>query len=151
MRKSEALLHLQQVTCQAPTPNHTMLMATSRQHRYRQSPPVPAGHREIGSNRQGEATTSITQCERGGSERFCQAYRHSRSIHRQVVSNCLPGQLEGVAETIWVPLFQDSANSEESTRNVAAACLGKLTTTNPSRYLPQLQVACDFFMILSSL
>ena len=38
-----------------------------------------------------------------------------------------------------MPLFEDSANSEEDTRNVAAACLGKLTTTNPSRYLPQLQ------------
>lgn len=58
---------------------------------------------------------------------------------KEVVSNCPSGQLEGVAETIWVPLFHNSANSEESTRNVAAACLGKLTTTNPSRYLPQLQ------------
>lgn len=58
---------------------------------------------------------------------------------KEVVSNCPSGQLESVAETIWVPLFQDSASSEESTRNVAAACLGKLTTTNPSRYLPQLQ------------
>ncbi len=59
---------------------------------------------------------------------------------KEVVSNCPSGQLEAVAETIWVPLFQDSANSEEATRNIAAACLGKLTTTNPSRYLPQLQV-----------
>lgn len=59
---------------------------------------------------------------------------------KEVVSNCPVGQLEGVAETIWVPLFKESANSEESTRNIAAACLGKLTTTNPSRYLPQLQV-----------
>ncbi|KAI5120871.1 hypothetical protein M0805_008243 [Coniferiporia weirii] len=58
---------------------------------------------------------------------------------KEVASNCPSGQLESVAETIWVPLFQDSANSEEVTRNVAAACLGKLTTTNPSRYLPQLQ------------
>ncbi|KAL5534786.1 hypothetical protein ACEPAG_1250 [Sanghuangporus baumii] len=58
---------------------------------------------------------------------------------KEVVSHCPNGLLESVAETIWVPLFQDSANSEESTRNVAAACLGKLTTTNPSRYLPQLQ------------
>lgn len=60
---------------------------------------------------------------------------------KEVVSNCPELKLESVAETIWVPLFQDSANSEESTRNVAAACLGKLTTTNPSRYLPQLHVS----------
>ena len=60
---------------------------------------------------------------------------------KEVVSNCPPQHLENVAETIWVPLFQNSANSEESTRNVAAACLGKLTTTNASRYLPQLQVS----------
>ena len=63
------------------------------------------------------------------------------SLHaiKEVVSNCHSSQLEGVAETIWVPLFKDSASSEESTRNIAAACLGKLATTNPSRYLPQLQ------------
>lgn len=61
----------------------------------------------------------------------------------KVVSNSLSGQLEGVAEIIWVPLFEDSASAEESTRNVAAACLGRLTTTNPSRYLPQLQVNHD--------
>jgi cullin-associated NEDD8-dissociated protein 1 len=48
--------------------------------------------------------------------------------------------LEGVADLLWVPLFENSDNSEETTRNVAAACLGKLTTTHPSRYLPQLHV-----------
>jgi hypothetical protein len=41
---------------------------------------------------------------------------------------------------LWVPLFENSDNSEETTRNVAAACLGKLATTHPSRYLPQLHV-----------
>lgn len=41
---------------------------------------------------------------------------------------------------LWVPLFQNSEESEEITRNVAAACLGKLATTAPSRYLPQLHV-----------
>ena len=58
----------------------------------------------------------------------------------KVVSNCPLAHLESVAEAIWVPLFQNSANTDESTRNVGAACLGKLATTNPSRYLPQLQV-----------
>lgn len=59
----------------------------------------------------------------------------------QVVTNCSHGQLEGVADLLWVPLFENSDNSEETTRNVAAACLGKLTTTHPSRYLPQLHVS----------
>jgi len=54
------------------------------------------------------------------------------------VTHCSQGQLEGVADMIWVPLFENSENSEETTRNVAAACLGKLATTHPSRYLPQL-------------
>ena len=40
---------------------------------------------------------------------------------------------------LWTPLFENSENQEETTRNVAAACLGKLTTTHPARYLPQLQ------------
>jgi cullin-associated NEDD8-dissociated protein 1 len=49
--------------------------------------------------------------------------------------------LEGFAEILWGPLFENSENSEEITRNVAAACLGKLSTTNPSKYLPQLHVS----------
>ncbi|KAG6819791.1 hypothetical protein H0H93_008643 [Arthromyces matolae] len=62
------------------------------------------------------------------------------SLHalKEVVTHCDQGQLEGVAEQLWVPLFENSETSEESTRNVAAACLGKLATTHPSRYLPQL-------------
>ncbi|KAG6854209.1 hypothetical protein C0991_009522 [Blastosporella zonata] len=62
------------------------------------------------------------------------------SLHalKEVVTHCSQGQLEGVAEMLWVPLFENSETSEETTRNVAAACLGKLATTQPSRYLPQL-------------
>jgi len=62
------------------------------------------------------------------------------SLHalKEVVTHCSHAQLEGVADMLWVPLFENSENSEETTRNVAAACLGKLATTHPSRYLPQL-------------
>ncbi|TFY60061.1 hypothetical protein EVJ58_g5390 [Rhodofomes roseus] len=62
------------------------------------------------------------------------------SLHalKEVVTHCSHGQLETVADLLWVPLFENSDNSEETTRNVAAACLGKLTTTHPSLYLPQL-------------
>jgi len=56
-----------------------------------------------------------------------------------VVTHGSHGQLEPVADQLWIPLFRSStSDAEESTRNVAAACLGKLTTTQPSRYLPQL-------------
>ncbi|KAG8930309.1 hypothetical protein FRC03_000633 [Tulasnella sp. 419] len=67
------------------------------------------------------------------------------SLHalKEVVTHSSHAQLETVAEMLWVPLFENSDNSEETTRNVAAACLGKLTTTNPSQYLPQLQVRLD--------
>ncbi|KZT68798.1 TIP120-domain-containing protein [Daedalea quercina L-15889] len=62
------------------------------------------------------------------------------SLHalKEVVTHCSHGQLETVADLLWVPLFENSDNSEETTRNVAAACLGKLTTTHASLYLPQL-------------
>lgn len=62
--------------------------------------------------------------------------------------------MEGSAEILWAPLFDNSENSEEITRNVAAACLGKLSATNPSKYLPQLHVsgtALDVVIILIGL
>ncbi|KAH9850563.1 ARM repeat-containing protein [Lenzites betulinus] len=63
------------------------------------------------------------------------------SLHalKEIVTHCSHGQLETVADMLWTPLFENSENQEETTRNVAAACLGKLTTTHPARYLPQLQ------------
>ncbi|KAF8329094.1 TIP120-domain-containing protein [Cantharellus anzutake] len=67
--------------------------------------------------------------------------RRLLSLHslKEIVTHCSNSQLEGVADAVWSPVFENPENSEEGTRNVAAACLGKLTTTNPSRYLPQLQ------------
>ena len=50
---------------------------------------------------------------------------------------------------LWVPLFENSENSEETTRNVAAACLGKLATTHPSKYLPQLHVRFEIVYLIS--
>ncbi|KAG2134947.1 armadillo-type protein [Suillus cothurnatus] len=57
---------------------------------------------------------------------------------KEVVTHCSHGQLEGVAEQLWAPLFQYLEDAEDSTRNVTADCLGKLTTTHPTRYIPQL-------------
>ncbi|KAF5385600.1 hypothetical protein D9757_006791 [Collybiopsis confluens] len=60
------------------------------------------------------------------------------SIVKMIQSDPKKPQLEGIADLLWVPLFENSENSEETTRNVAAACIGKLATTHPSKYLPQL-------------
>lgn len=81
---------------------------------------------------------------------FCYGFyvlSHCGIIRFQVVTHCSQGQLEGVADLLWVPLFENSENSEETTRNVAAACLGKLATTHPSQYLPQLHV-CSLLLFI---
>ncbi|KAJ3481603.1 hypothetical protein NLI96_g7546 [Meripilus lineatus] len=64
---------------------------------------------------------------------------------KEVVTHCSHGQLETVVDVLWVPLSQNSRSPEETTRNVAAACLRKLATRNPPRNLPQPQ-AFPFFL-----
>jgi len=59
---------------------------------------------------------------------------------KEVVTHSSHGHLETVADLLWLPLFQNSEISDEPSRNVAAACLGKLTVTHPGRYLPQLHI-----------
>jgi cullin-associated NEDD8-dissociated protein 1 len=65
-------------------------------------------------------------------------------------------QLETLADSLWAPLFADDgakqangkstngqagiATGDDGVRNVKAACIGKLTTTAPAKFLPQLQV-----------
>jgi len=61
------------------------------------------------------------------------------SALKEVVVHCPRGQLETVAGALWTPLFSVSSSSEEMVRNVAAGCLGQLTTANPTQYLPELQ------------
>ncbi|THH17136.1 hypothetical protein EW146_g3609 [Bondarzewia mesenterica] len=56
---------------------------------------------------------------------------------KEVVTYASHGQLENVTEMLWAPLFEHSETAEESSRNVAAACIGKLISTHPARYLPQ--------------
>ena len=60
---------------------------------------------------------------------------------KEVVTYTSHGQLENITELLWGPLFENSENAEESTRNVAAACIGKLITMHPARYLPQIHVS----------
>ncbi|KAI0307414.1 TIP120-domain-containing protein [Multifurca ochricompacta] len=56
---------------------------------------------------------------------------------KEVVTHTSTSHLENLAETLWVPLFENSESADESSRGVAAACIGKLITTHPARYLPQ--------------
>ncbi|KAI0271714.1 TIP120-domain-containing protein [Gloeopeniophorella convolvens] len=56
---------------------------------------------------------------------------------KEVVTHTSTGHLESLAETLWTPLFENSESGDESSRGVAAACIGKLITTHPARYLPQ--------------
>jgi cullin-associated NEDD8-dissociated protein 1 len=59
---------------------------------------------------------------------------------KEVVTHTSTNHLENLAETLWVPLFENSESADESSRGVAAACIGKLITTHPARYLPQVHV-----------
>ncbi|KAG0258254.1 Cullin-associated NEDD8-dissociated protein 1 [Mortierella polycephala] len=48
-------------------------------------------------------------------------------------------ELEAHASQIWTLLFDNCESQEEGTRNVVAECLGKLTLTDPYKFLPELQ------------
>ncbi|OZJ05135.1 hypothetical protein BZG36_01399 [Bifiguratus adelaidae] len=47
--------------------------------------------------------------------------------------------LEEQADKIWTLLFETCDTDDEGTSNVVAECIGKLTLTNPYKYLPELQ------------
>lgn len=66
---------------------------------------------------------------------------------KEVVTHTSMSHLENLAETLWVPLFEYSENADESSRGVAAACIGKLITTHPARYLPQVHVCTPEFVM----
>ena len=66
-------------------------------------------------------------------------------------------QIEALADSLWKPLFANEAvkpnhgqevpgandTGDDGVRNVKAACVGKLVTIAPAKFLPQLQVrAC---------
>lgn len=65
------------------------------------------------------------------------------SLHalREAIFHCSRAQLESIADSLWVPLFEDSEAKDEANRIIVASCIGKLTTCNPAKYLPQLQVS----------
>lgn len=66
--------------------------------------------------------------------------RGSRALDvLQAIFHCSRPQLESIADALWKPLFEDFDTSAEETRNVIASCIGKLTTSNPAKYLPRLQ------------
>ncbi|GAA5975297.1 hypothetical protein JCM5350_006418 [Sporobolomyces pararoseus] len=58
---------------------------------------------------------------------------------KEVIIHSSSEALAAISDTLWTPLFEHYDHEEESSRNVAADCIGHLTTSNPSKYLPQLQ------------
>ncbi|ODN76121.1 hypothetical protein L202_06053 [Cryptococcus amylolentus CBS 6039] len=66
---------------------------------------------------------------------------------KEVILHSSSAQLEAIADRLWKPLFATPtsvANNAETVgddgiRNVTAACIGKLTITAPTKFLPQLQ------------
>ncbi|GFZ51807.1 hypothetical protein JCM24511_09575 [Saitozyma sp. JCM 24511] len=74
---------------------------------------------------------------------------------KEVILHSPAAQLETLADSLWAPLFADDgakqangkstngqaeiATGDDGVRNVKAACIGKLTTTAPAKFLPQLQ------------
>ena len=81
----------------------------------------------------------------------------TRLTFRQVIFHSSLSQLEHLADVLWEPLFAEgtlksnpkangrsvpvSETGDDGVRNVKAACIGKLTTAVPAKYLPQLQVS----------
>ncbi len=68
---------------------------------------------------------------------------------KEVVTHTSTSYLENLAETLWAPLFENSESADESSRGVAAACIGKLITTHPARYLPQVHVRTQIQLLLT--
>ena len=62
---------------------------------------------------------------------------------KEVITYSL-SSLNEISENIYNILFEISKDEDESTRNVAAECLGKLAISNPIEYLPKLKVGLFF-------
>ncbi|RXK36749.1 hypothetical protein M231_05984 [Tremella mesenterica] len=68
---------------------------------------------------------------------------------KEVVLHSPTAQLEVIVDSLWRPLFESPKSAkkagekeelgDDGIRNVKAACIGKLTTAAPARFLPQLQ------------
>jgi cullin-associated NEDD8-dissociated protein 1 len=69
---------------------------------------------------------------------------------KEVVTHTSTSHLENLADTLWAPLFENSESADESSRGVAAACIGKLITTHPARYLPQVHVRTQISIIANT-
>ena len=69
------------------------------------------------------------------------AQRQFLSLHalKELITHGKSNQLQIVAQRLWEPLFAACDTREEGVRSIVAECLARLTLTDPSTYLPQLQ------------
>lgn len=58
---------------------------------------------------------------------------------KELIAHGSTEQLISIAEQVWEPLFNICQTKDEATRTTGAECLARLTLTDPSRYLHQLQ------------
>ncbi|KAG7530369.1 hypothetical protein FFLO_05085 [Filobasidium floriforme] len=59
---------------------------------------------------------------------------------KEAIVHCSDEQIVGIADSLWEPLLADDDDSQDDgARNVKAACIGKLTSANPSKYIPELR------------
>lgn len=72
----------------------------------------------------------------------------TKKLTTQVIQHLPCARLELLADSLWKPLLADDESAkgekdlgDDGVRNVKAACIGKLTTTAPAKFLPQLQVS----------
>lgn len=58
---------------------------------------------------------------------------------KEAIVHCSVAQVSGIADSLWEPLLRDDGEGQDDgARNVKAACIGKLITSNPSKYIPEL-------------
>lgn len=60
---------------------------------------------------------------------------------RQIIVHSKQSALSTFGASLWDPLFDICEAEGDAARNVAAECLGKLSVSDPAKYLPRLQVS----------
>lgn len=61
---------------------------------------------------------------------------------KEAILHCSNDKIEGIADSLWDPLLvEDEEGQDDGARNVKAACVGKLTSSDPVKYISNLRVS----------